>query len=145
MSSADLNDQKFAHNFEFGALPPGTFTHEGHLRLAYVYLCDHDLNAAHSKLKSELQGFLQRNNVDPKKYHETMTRAWMMAVDAFMHRIGDTANFEEFKTKAAPLFSTQAMLTHYSKDRLLSEQARVEFIEPDLQSIPPPHWATPGT
>lgn len=140
MSCADPTDQQFARDFASGALPPADFTHEGHLRLAYVYLCEQNLESAYSRLKTELQAFLRRNKVDPKKYHETMTRAWMMAVDAFMHRIGETGDFAEFKTKSAPLLSTQVMFTHYSEELLLSEQARIEFIEPDLQAIPPPHW-----
>jgi hypothetical protein len=35
------------------------------------------------------------------------------------------------------LLDTRIMLTHYSRERLFSDAARREFVEPDLAPIPP--------
>lgn len=68
------------------------------------------------------------------KFHETLTRAWVLAVSHFMSRAG--ASFAEFAANSQPLLDSKVMLTHSSAETLFSPDARSSFVDPDLAVIP---------
>jgi ketosteroid isomerase-like protein len=108
------------------------------VRLAYVYLCGHPIDAAVERMKASLLAFLAHLGVDPGKYHETITRAWIMAVDHFMQRSGGSYDSAASFMQANPvLLDSKIMLTHYSAEVLFSPEARRSFVQPDIQPIPP--------
>ncbi len=83
------------------------------------------LNAAHALVETVTRG-----------YHETITRAWLAHVGAL------TREHPRFESSAA-LFDAlgdrvaqSALLTYYTRDRLLSLAARARFLEPDLTALP---------
>ena len=133
---ASADDLRFRRDFEAGLTTPSEFGHRGHVRLAYVHLCEGDADAAHRNLRGALTAFLARHGIDPAKYHETLTRAWVLAVRHFMDRSPGTRSAEEFMARSQRLFDKDVMLTHYTRDALFSEAARREFIAPDLDPIP---------
>ncbi|KAA3633012.1 MAG: hypothetical protein DWQ08_02500 [Proteobacteria bacterium] len=104
--------------------------------MAYVYLCEHDVEASTARMKNSLLAFLAHLGVGPGKYHETLTRAWIMAVAHFMAESGACDSAAEFMTRNPQLLDSKIMLTHYSAEWLFSPQAREAFVEPDIQSIP---------
>ncbi len=77
-------DREFRKEFEACKFPPAEFSHRAHVRLAYVYLTEHDTDAAHQLMQNALLNFLRYHGIDVSKYHQTMTRAWIMAVRHFM-------------------------------------------------------------
>ena len=79
-----VEDQDFRRVFETCKFPPAEFNHRAHIRLAYVYLSEHDTDSAHQLMRSALLSFLEYHGVDVSKYHETVTRAWIIAVRHFM-------------------------------------------------------------
>ena len=137
-SRLDASDRGFLRAFESCSLSPAEFRHRDHLRLAYIYLTLHDADAALSAMRRGLHRFLVHVGAPPTKYHETVTRAWLLAVEHFMREAGRTANFEEFAQSSSRLFAQGAMETHYTPEHLWSDEARQRFVEPDLQPIPPP-------
>lgn len=136
MFNVSPEDTSFLHAFEACAVPPSEFDHRAHLRLAYVYLAERDLDGAHAATKTAILGFLQHNGIDPAKYHETLTLAWLLAVRHFMAKCGDTSCAADFIDRSAVLLNPGIMLTHYSKDVLFSDDARTKFREPNLDPIP---------
>jgi hypothetical protein len=133
-------DREFRLAFEAGAYASADFSHRAHVRLAYVYLADCDVNLALERMRAALVSFLSRNSIPASKYHETLTRAWVLAVDHFMHR--DSApSADAFIDRNPVLLDSKIMLTHYSAGLLFSAAARAEFIEPDLDPIPRHHAA----
>ena len=134
-SSASLSDLEFLRTFEAGQVSPSEFNHRAHLRLAYVYLTQGDVNDAERRMREALLAFLEAHAIPREKFHETITRAWVMAVAHFMSR-KRRADFAEFVADSAPLLDSKVMLTHYSSGALFSDRARVEFVEPDLAAIP---------
>ncbi len=129
-------DQAFRTSVESGELPPGQFDHRAHLRLAYVYLAENDPDRACERMRDTLHGFLARHGVDPGKYHETLTRAWILAVSHYMSNTAESSCADAFIDTNPDLLDTRIMLTHYSTEQLFSDAARERFIEPDLQPIP---------
>lgn len=130
------DDQRFQASFEACTLSPAEFTHRAHLRLAYVYLASHDIDAALQLMRNAINRFLAHHRIDASKYHETLTRAWLMAVRHFMDRAGSTRCADDFLASSAVLLDARVMLTHYSRDVLFSPAARAGFVEPDLEPIP---------
>lgn len=129
-------DARFRDDFEAGRVPPTDFNHRAHLRLAYVYLCEHDLDIAYIRMRDGIQRFLSENDLDESKYHETITRAWMMAVKHFMTNSSQSRSFEDFVQQHEIMLDPKIMLTHYSRETLFSPQARAAFVEPDIEPIP---------
>ncbi len=136
MNSLTTADLEFERQFAAGKLLPGQFDHAAHLRLAYVHLALNGPEKAPSTFRDSLTGFLRHHGIDPGKFHETLTQAWLQAVWHFMQRFGNTAGSEEFLQKSAVLHDPKVMLTHYTKEVLFSQDARKRFVPPDLDPIP---------
>lgn len=130
------SDRRFIEDLEAARIPPANFGHRAHVRAAYVYLTQHDTDDAAGRMRDTLVAYLRENGVDPAKYHETITRAWIMAVRHFMARTPPTHDGDAFIAANPQLLDASIMLTHYSKGRLFSDDARNAFIEPDLEPIP---------
>ena len=134
--STSPDDERFRDAFASGKVTLAQFDHRAHVRLAYVLLVKDDVDGATARMRSALLDFMGHHGVDPAKYHETITRAWILAVRHFMERTGDTASADEFIEANPILLDSKIMLTHYSADLLFSPEARARFVEPDLQRIP---------
>ena len=130
------DDRRFRDDFESGAVAPATFDHRAHVRLAYAYLVDADSDTALARMRAALLAFLHHHGIDPAKYHETMTRAWILAVRHFMEITAPAPSADAFIDKNPILLDTKIMLTHYSAGLLFSDEARARFVEPDLGEIP---------
>lgn len=129
-------DRRFRDDFEACAIAPASFDHRAHIRLAYAYLVDVEADTAVTRMRSALLAFLRHNGVDPSKYHETMTRAWILAVRHFMEISAAVASADAFIASNPTLLDAKIMLTHYSAGLLFSDEARARFVEPDLGKIP---------
>ena len=106
------------------------------MRLAYVYLCSHGTDTAQKLMQSSLLRFLKHNGVDPMKYHETLTRAWILAIRYFMEQAPASDSAESFMDSDPRMLDPDIMLTHYSASQLFSDEARQRFVEPNLSPIP---------
>jgi hypothetical protein len=130
------SDQTFRTEFEACKLPPAAFGHRAHARLAYVYLTEHDTDTAHQLMQKALLTFLQYHGVDVSKYHETMTRSWILAVQHFMEVSPGFESAETFMENNPKLLASKIMMTHYSAEVFFSDEARARFVEPNLSPIP---------
>jgi hypothetical protein len=134
--TASLEDRNFRRDFESHTFPAAQFRHRAHLRLAYVYLCEHDTDEAHEMMRSAILSFLAHLGADRAKYHETVTRAWIMAVRHFMEKSPGSESFESLAQQHPEMLDSKIMLTHYSAEVLSSPEARVAFVQPNLDPIP---------
>lgn len=134
--SAD--DREFQRRLEACALTVAEFDHAAHVRLAYVHLCGRDVDAAVRMMKASLLAYLAHLGVSQAKYHETITRAWIMAVDHFMRKSQEPfQSASDFMQANPELLDSRIMLSHYSAELLFSGEARQVFVVPDIQAIPP--------
>lgn len=129
-------DQGFRQAFEANAVAPAQFNHRGHLRLAYIYLAEHDADAAHDLMRRAILGFIAHHGVPVSKYNETLTRAWILAVRHFMEQTPNAVSSADFIDQNPRLLDSKIMLTHYSPGVLFSDDARAQFVAPDLEPIP---------
>ena len=133
--SASESDRAFRDAFEACTIAPAEFSHEAHVRLAYVYCAEADVEGAIDRMRAALLKFIEHNGIPRTKYHETLTRAWVLAVRHFMDK-GSSASAAEFIANNPELLDSKIMLTHYSASVLFSADARAAWVEPDLDPIP---------
>lgn len=130
------DDRRFRRDFETCRIAPADFDHRGHLRLAYTYLAESDVDTATELMRVALLNFLLHNEVSASKYHETMTRAWILAVRHFMAISPSAPSADAFIDSNPIMLDSRIMMTHYSAELLFSAEARAEFVKPDLDPIP---------
>ena len=129
-------DREFRAQFESGVFPLTEFKHRAHLSLAYGFLAEHDTETAHQLMREALKSFLEFNGIAISKYHETMTRAWILAVRHFMEATPSSESSDAFIEQNPKMLDAKIMMTHYSAELLFSTGAREKFVEPDLDPIP---------
>ena len=134
--SISSGDRQFLSDLESARIEPAAFDHRAHIRAAYIYLTESGPDRAPERMRDTLLGFLAHHGVDPSKYHETITRAWILGVRHFMQMTPETRSADEFIDANPRMLDPKIMLTHYSAELLFSPQARASFVEPDLGPIP---------
>ena len=125
--------------FERCELPRGAWTHHAHLLVALWYLvcCGPDEGA--ERVRTGIQRLNAANGVPQTPdggYHETITRFYLWAIARHLRdaprdaSIGDLAAslIAEWGDKNRPL-------EYYSRERLMSWEARTEWAEPDLREL----------
>lgn len=130
------DDQIFRRDFEACKILPAEFNHRAHIRLAYVYLTAQDTEAAYESMRNALMSFIRHNGIDPSKYHDTITRAWILAVRHFMAITPSSDSSDHFINQNTKMLDPKIMLSHYSAEVLFSDEARARFVEPNLHPIP---------
>lgn len=126
------SDITFSKQFEAGTLNPSLFTHEAHLRLAWIYIKNFGIDVACKLLCTQIIRF-DTIHGDGTKFHKTLTVAAVKAVWHFIQRSKSTTfhdfiqEFPRLKYNFNDLIST-----HYSPDVLQHEQAKIVYMPPNL-------------
>ena len=136
--TSSRRDDELAQAFWSVALPEAEWTHDAHLRMAWLTLEDKSIDEAHLLMRVgiiKLNAFHGLVETPARGYHETLTRVWLMLVAAAKRdaRGKDSREFLELHPGA---LSREAPLRHYSKTRLMSLAARSHFMAPDLEPLP---------
>ena len=139
-----LTDEAVAHvgdGLLARTLPREEWTHEAHLA-ATTYLV---LRHPEIALDVELPGIISRYNEsvggvnsDTEGYHDTITRAYLHGIRLFLDEADCSRPVHELVNEL--LMSSMGRrdwpLRFWSKDRLMSVEARRGFVEPDLATLP---------
>lgn len=127
-----LSDAEFKEQFLSCALNPAVFSHEAHLRLAWLTIEQYGLDKAEQEVEQQLLNFVEFVGAKDK-YHKTLTLAAMKIVNHFMQKSGSD-NFTDFIQEFPQLNKNfkELIASHYSVDIFKSEKAKRAFLEPDL-------------
>ena len=132
-----MTDPEFLDAFVALTLPRPLWTHEAHLRLAFLRLqaAGNDCTAALSVVRQQIQAY-NAAHANPGGYHETITAAWLRVVAA--RAAGNPVqSFAEFQATHPDLFSPNyLLLNHYTRPVLFSPEARAAFVPPDGTPLP---------
>jgi len=128
----ELNDAEFERQFINCQLDPALFSHEAHLRLAWININKYGLEQAEEKIQTQLQNFVAAVGAKDK-YHKPLTIAAIKAVYHFMFK-SNTNNFQDFITAFPKLKNNFKDLIgqHYSFNLFDSSEAKNHYLEPDL-------------
>ena len=133
-----MDDRALWDAFCESRLPTDRWTHREHLRVAWMYLDRYALDEAHLLMRVgiiRLNAFHALVETAQRGYHETLTRVWLVLV-AKVRTTATEETSDAFVDAHAGALGRDAVLSHYSRDRLMSVRARAVFVEPDLAPLP---------
>jgi len=134
-----MNDEEFLRQFEAAVIPMEQWHHREHIRVAYLYLSRYPQDAAIEKICSGIKALNSAQKVPEaidRGYHDTITLAWIRLVQCALAEFGPAESADVFMDKHTQLLSKRALLFFYSRDRIMSAEAKARFIEPDLAPLP---------
>ena len=122
-------------------LPRADWTHEAHLAAtSWLVLRRPDID-----LDAELGGIIRRYNEsvggvnsDSEGYHETITRAFLHGVRLFLSEADEAEPLHELVNALllSPMGERDWPLRFWSRDRLMSVEARRKLVAPDVTALP---------
>lgn len=127
-----FNDEQFERQFKSCTLDPAIFSHEAHLRLAWIHIRKYGVEQAIENINSQLVAYVASLGASDK-YNKTLTIAAIRAVKHFMDR-SKSDNFIDLISEFPRLKYNfkKLMASHYQLDIYNSPLAKREFLEPDL-------------
>ena len=132
--------ETFIVAFEGRSLPKVHWTHQAHLIVALWYNLRHGADEALNIVRDRIKRYNEAvgtQNTATSGYHETITIFYMWAVRKFIESASPEASLVELANDlirgkcAARSFPFE----YYSRDLLLSSEARAIWIEPDLKEL----------
>lgn len=127
-----LTDMEFESLFQNKTFDPKDFSHEAHLRLAWIHVYKYGIDKGIQNVSSQILGYAESLGAK-EKYNKTLTIAAVRAVFHFMLK-SKSSNFRDFIQEFPRLKShfKDLIKTHYGIDIFTSELAKNTYVEPDL-------------
>jgi hypothetical protein len=142
--SDDAEIASFIRSFEDCTLPRSEWTHGAHLVVALWYVKRHGPQRATALVRDGIRRY-NLNRGDATGYHETITLAWIAVVSRFLAgRDGVGAISDLAAELLRECGDKDFLLRFYSRDRLLSDEARGRWVPPDLAEIARPTPSLPS-
>jgi hypothetical protein len=134
--------ERLVARFEDGTLPKAEWTHRAHLAVALWYAARLPFEEALAAVRDGIQAINAVHGVVTTPsggYHETITRFYLRVVFHYVRREelqGGTDWAARVNRLLARYGARDLPLRHYTRDRLMSPEARFGWVEPDLRPIP---------
>ena len=132
-----MKDDQFLAAFEACALEE--FHHRDHIKVAYIYLRQYPFEEAMEKLRLGLQALAVAWNAPvnelEKGYHETVTQAWVRLVHLALVGSEMVESADDFCDRNPQLMEKGRLELYYTRERLMSWEAKRGFVEPDLTAF----------
>jgi len=141
------DDDRFLAGFEDCTRPLSQWHHREHIKVAYLYISRYSLETAIAKMSWGIKAYNAAHQVEEgldRGYHETLTQAWMRLVHCTFFEFGPSETADMFVDKHTQLLSKRALLFFYSRDLIMSPEAKAHFVEPDLAPLPRSKKDPPG-
>lgn len=128
----ELTDIEFEQKFAGCQIDPALFSHEAHLRLAWIHISRFGIDSAIENICKQLKMFVTFLGASDK-YNETVTVAAVKAVYHFKLK-SSTENFRDFIAENPRLKThfKELLAQHYMTDIFTSEEAKEKFLEAEL-------------
>jgi hypothetical protein len=135
MHHADLSNSQFLHQIETVTINPELFTHEAHIRMAWLYLNVFDQNTALQHISAAIKG-IDAKYAGGMKYHHTITMVFANTMAALMHNKVHKSWQEFISANTGLGISKKFLADHYSEEVLYSNEAKTQLIAPDKKPLP---------
>lgn len=133
-----MDDRELWDAFSSSSVPAEAWTHREHLRIAWMFTGRHSIDEAHVLMRVgiiRLNAFHGLVETPARGYHETLTRVWLVLIAA-LRSTSDAETSAAFVDAHGAQLGRDAVLSHYSRERITSVRARAVFVEPDLAPRP---------
>lgn len=133
-----MTDDEFIDSFERAALTRAQWTHEAHLRMAWIYSHrEPTRDAALARMRAGIPKLNDALGTAPHLYHDTVTCAFGTLVHARATAPGAPQNWPAFAAAHPDLFDKTAPILHrhYRPETLATDAARIGFVPPDYSPL----------
>ena len=132
--------ENFIVAFEARTLPKTKWTHQAHLIVALWYNLRHRDDEALRLVRDGIKRYNEAvgtQNTATSGYHETITVFYMWAVRKHIESANPRASLVELANAliSGKVAAKSFPFEYYSRDVLLSSQARAVWVEPDLKTM----------
>jgi hypothetical protein len=126
--------------FENGTLPKTQWTHRAHLLVACWYLVCHPAPEATERIREGIMRYNASQGIlttPTGGYHETMTIFWIRMIRSYLATASLDCSLVGLMNEMLSLYDKKYLpFEYYSRERILSQEARATWIEPDLKPLP---------
>jgi len=130
-----LSDEEFEKQFQQYTFKPSMFSHEAHLRLAYIHIKKYGLPQAEVNMVHQIKGYAAYYGANDK-FNKTVTIASVKTMHHFMNKAVADSFSELVKEFPRILTNFKDILSqHYSFNVFSDPKAKKEYLFPDLQSF----------
>ena len=131
--------ERLVREFEACTLPGERWTHEAHLTVALWYLSRHADAEATRLIRDGIRRYNLARGVRQTRtggYHETITLFYVRAIRRYIESAGASRTFDELLDRLMEACGAKSFpFEYYSRERLLSWEARTGWLEPDLKPL----------
>ena len=130
--------ERLVGGFEDGTLPKSEWTHQAHMTVAYWYLSTYSGSEATNRIRDGIKKYNEAvgtKNTETSGYHETITLFWLWAVRRFMLKSDSVNSTLDSINLLLSSHDKNFPLEYYSKELLMSWDARLEWRESDLKKL----------
>lgn len=131
---------QIARKFNDCTLPENEWTHEAHLIVGLWYLLQYSDDEALNQLRCRIRRYNVAcgiANTDESGYHETITKFYVTIISNFLKT--NQTDREDVDRLADELINElgdrELIFSYYSRERLFSQNARRNWLNPDLRPI----------
>jgi hypothetical protein len=131
---SELTSDQLMEQFANATLPEQEFTHAGHVKMAFLYLCRYRVTDVLERFPVDLSRYAAARG-KAGLYHETITWAFIFLIHERMGRMGSKPDWEEFARSNADLLKggKKYLEKFYREETIASEFAKKTFVFPDRQ------------
>lgn len=132
--------KELVKQFETCNLPKENWTHEAHFVMALWYCSHQPLPFAMQSIRDGIKKYnisVGGENTDHSGYHETITVFYARLIVNYLLTTDKTYRFENILNGLfkQPFLVKDFPLQYYSKELLMSKEARRDWIPPDIRSL----------
>ncbi|MEM6754138.1 MAG: hypothetical protein AAF630_14315 [Cyanobacteria bacterium P01_C01_bin.38] len=125
--------------FENCTLPRSEWNHQAHLNVALWYLNRYDEQEAIDIIRRGIQSYNEAMGIKTTKdggYHETLTLFWVRMVSHYLSVTQENKSIYQMAIAISNTYTDKYLpFQYYSRDLLMSWEARANWVEPDLKSL----------
>ncbi|MEG4531445.1 hypothetical protein [Microcoleus sp. D2_18a_D3] len=127
------------HAFQECSLPRSQWTHEAHLTVALWYLFYDSEQEAINAVRNGIKRYNSAQGIETTKdggYHETLTLFWVRTIRRYLADESRNRSMVNLANGLIAKYAERTLpFTYYTRDRLMSSEARINWVEPDLRSL----------
>ena len=136
-ASPAVDPAALASRFTALTLPKEEWTHAAHLTVGLWHVDRYGAAEALARLRDGIRRLNESHgnvNTPTSGYHETITAAYVTLLAAYLDACppGLPLAVRVQRLLAGPLAARDMLFTFYSRERLMSVDARAQWVEPDL-------------
>ena len=143
--------ERIVKKFLSRTLPKQEWTHEAHLRVGLWHLLHYSPSESMARLRQSIKKYNLAcgiENTDSQGYHETITRFYVLLIARFIETnlqlvskiaiapSNEMVNLDLLANELIESYGDRSLIfKYYSRERLMSKTARLEWVEPDLMFL----------